>query len=594
MFVISWMVGTICALTCAEMSHQHTRMNTGTVLSGWCWGDISTEWGRTAISIGYNKRADFTFERCGFYNLTAGANNGGAVSLGLRGTHRFLFCEFKRVSTGVNGGAFWAGEAVNLIVHECLFDNVTAREGNGGVFVTFLPDIGGSLQVSNSEFIQCTCGTGSKGSICFCQTPLTKPLLANCTFDNCTISCSDTEKSMKYAIYFEIRGTEVPFTFRKCVFDLDVAFDSLFLFDTVGPVVFESDIFRRTKTQAPLIKYTWEAWKSVDVLNCEFSQATGTCDGVAIDTDRVSSATISNCTFDHCASQKPELGGVVIVRPATTDCQIYDCHFIANSCQNQTLSLRLMVISSITVTGCRFSSHVGAFPVLKADGEGALLSICDCCFEDNVLDAGRTGIIAFPEGKSASLIHCQFLSNQATVTLSKCSKFSFDSCYFLVLPGKAFYPIIRDNGTPRIKIARSSFGNLGAEPAGGSFCVRIDNKDCQVTVSRSCFGSSRDSAISGGQQHVTDTVFGEDCQPPDWDPSESVEPDPESESPWDPDESTAPPFPADSDFPTGAVVGGVLGGVAFVAIVCGVAYGLVRRKRKGNGTEGVPQEPLLQ
>lgn len=279
------------------------------------------------------------------------------------------------------------------------------------------------------------------------------------------------------------------------------------------------------------MKYTWEAWKSVEVLNCEFLQATGSCDGVAIDTDRVSSATISNCTFDHCTSQKPQQGGVVIVRTATTDCQIYDCHFIANSCQNQTLSLRLMVTSSITITGCSFSNHIGSFPVLKADGDGALLSVCDCCFEDNILDAGRTGIIAFPEGKSASLIHCQFLNNQATVTLSKCSKFSFDSCYFLVSPGKAFYPIIRDNGTPKIEVTSCGFANMGAEPAGGSFCVRIDNKDCKVTVSRSCFGSSRDSAISGGQQHVTDTVFGEDCQVPDWDPSESaVVPDPESES----------------------------------------------------------------
>ena len=610
------MIATVRSLlTCDSMSNSGIILDTASELSGLCWSGISQSAGGTAVKADSSTTSgDVHFERCGFYDLTATSSSadGGAVSLSIQGNVAFLFCEFKTVKTNNKGGGFYSGNTESLIVHGCLFEDVSAPDANGGAFWVSLNREKGFLEVSDSQFLECVCGTGrwgGHGSVCYCTLAGSpKPTLANCTFDNCNISCSQLEKALSYAMYLDTAGNEFPVTFRKCRFNLDATFESeLLLFDTTGPVVFEYDCFNGTKTGASLIKYTWDAWKSLEVVECDFLHVTAECDGIAVDTDGVSSVIISNCTFEDCISQTQGVGGVVVVRATTTACQISNCHFTANSCNSEAHSLRLFT-SSVNVTGCSFSSHTGTLPVIKVEGGSALLStgdfvMSDCRFENNSLDGAQTGVITFPEDKIVRFSVCQFLSNQASVTLSKCAKLSFDYCYFFVSLGEeTYYPVIRDNGTPVLEVTHCSFAHSGDEPNGGVSYVQIDNSECQATVSQSCFGSSQGSAITGGNQDVSDdTVFGEDCKPPEGDPipDSPAEPEPEpdpdsaSQSPIVPGEdSTTVPLPLDSgdEFPTGAVVGGIFGALAFIAIVCVVVYVLVRRRRQGSASESLNPE----
>lgn len=596
-------------LTCNIMSDSGISVSTSSVLSGLCWSSISGETkGLAVVSGSTNENGDIYFERCGFYDITGTgfSAEGGAVSLTLQGKVAFVSCEFKRVSAEGGGGGFYLRNTESLVVSECLFEDVSASGYYGGAFYVTLNRESGFLQVGDSQFLECI--SGSKGSICYCTLAgYPKPTLANCTFDNCNISCSKLEQTLSYAVYLDTAGNEFPVTFRKCLFNLDATFDSeLLLFDTTGPVVFEYDSFNGTKTGASLVKYTWDAWKSLEVVECDFLHVTAECDGIAIDTEGVSSVIISNCTFEDCISQTQGIGGVVVVRADTTACQISNCHFTGNSCSSEAHSLRIFT-SSVNVTGCSFSSHTGALPVIKVEGGSALLSIGDftishCLFENNSLDGAQTGVITFPEDKVVRFSACQFLNNQASVTLSKCTKLAFEYCYFFVSLGETYYPVIRDNGTPVLEVTHCSFAHSGDEPNGGVSYVQIDNSECQATVSQSCFGSSQGSAIQGGNQDVSDdTVFGEDCKPPELDPipDSPVEPEPEP----DPDsasqpiivpgeDSTTVPLPLDSgdEFPTGAVVGGIFGAIAFIAIVCVVVYVLVRRRRQGSASESLNPE----
>lgn len=320
---------------------------------------------------------------------------------------------------------------------------------------------------------------------------------------------------------------------------------------------------------------------------------TAACDGSVVDSDGVTSVVLSNCTFGSCTTTAGTGGGVVVIRDKTTESQILDCHFIANSCGAGVLSLRIISTSFVNLTGCTFSSHTGDFPVLKAEGSSALQStgdflINDCLFKDNSLAGDKTGIAAFPSDKIVQFENCTFTNNKASVTLTKCSKVVFDLCFFIFSLDNPYYPVIRDNGTPELHITRCSFTGT---PSDGSKYVIISS-ECTPTISQSCFGSDENNAIeippdsdiaNGGNK------FGVECEAP-WDEVPGPGPDPGSDPGPDPGDGTdknpsldipPPENPSlDDDFPYGAVIGGVVGAIAAVAVVVVLVFFFVLKKRR--------------
>ena len=561
-----------CSITCETPAETYTS-DSGSSFIGMCWSDLKTQ----AVKANL-KGGEMYFERCGFYNVNYG-NDGGAVYINGDGNHVFKYCEFKQVSTAeYRGGGFFMENVASVLVHGCTFEEASAPGWLGGAFCVRPSKSGGFVYIRDTEFSECTAGTYD-GAVGHCEVT-GSAALQNCTLENCSISYSQT-KELKSCIYLSMKGADVPLIVKDCVFIFSVSFSSQCLhLSTGGTVVFEGDVFNGIQSENALVKYGTYEWSKLNVFDCEFQQVVAPCDGAVIDTDSIPSVTVSNSTFKECKATSGTLGGVVLIRASTTSCQITGCNFVANSCPAQVHSLRIVSTSAVNLTGCSFSGHTGALPVLKADEDTSLLSssdflLVDCVFDENSLDGSQTGIIAFPADKVVYFSRCAFTNNQATVTLTKCAKASYDQCFFNVSLDKGtYYPVIKDNGTPEIDIIGCSFAHSGTEPDGGVTYVQV-SETCKANITQSCFGSSEGSAVSG--VGASDSVFGAECEVP-WEPT----PAPPDEKP-DEDVTTTPdanPPPADSPFPYGAVIGGVIGAIAFIAIVAVVIYFVILRRHR--------------
>ena len=151
----------------------------------------------------------------------------------------------------------------------------------------------------------------------------------------------------------------------------------------------------------------------------------------------------------------------------------------------------------------------------------------------------------------------------------------FDFCFFTVSLDDAPVPVIRDNGTPEIQITGCSFAHTGTEPEGGSTYqyVLIENKECNTVISQNCFSSDDKNAIQlpSGANVGNGNEFGAECQEP-WNPPEQ----PGSSGNTDPED----PPSLNDDFPYGPVIGGVIGGIAVIAVLAVlIFFFVVRRKR---------------
>lgn len=548
----------VAGLDCDVMNGETVSTNTATSLTGHCWDGSS----KHVVSIP-SGNGIVTLERCGFYSINSGSSDGGAVATSGVGV-TFLLCEFKDVTTSEVGGGFCVRTSPVISVDSCLFEHVGEGAWRGGVFyATPTAD----LDVRNSQFVQLLKVTD--GSLCYCEQ--TTP--SNFTFENCTFSCNQSE-TLTSGFYCAFNNKDVPITVRDCVFNCDASFSSyLFYFKSKGDIVFEQDTFNGIGTDKSLMTGFNAAWKTLQVLGCDFQNVTTPCP--AIDTQDIVSVVIDNCSFENCNSTAGEeeetQGGVVVIGAETTQFTISTCRFIANSCTKGVHSLHILSSSAFNLTNCTFSGHVGSLPVLKAETPAASLlssdefALVDCVFEENALDGKTTGIVTFPQDKAVRIERCSFVDNKASVTQTQCTKIVYDSCFFNVSLDDSYCPPIGDYGTPAIEIISCSFAHYGATGDDSDpVYVEITGENCQVNVSDACFGSGETNAISGGNVTQSGSQFGADCQPP-WAPPPEIS---ESQEIEDPD-----------DFPLAAVVGGVVGAVVVIVIIVVIVVLLTRRKK---------------
>ena len=605
---IEGMIGFACLLAHVGCLTCDASRYTGSASSfiGLCWsfGDTTSSPGAAvSVTVPDSESTTTYFENCRFYNMGTKSQNGGAVYINGKGTHEFHFCEFNNVQGGGSGGAICAENIWNVVVDTCIFDKVQALKG-GALYFTMTTDTK-TCQVSGSQFVDCIVVEESfygevykyDGAVAYFSPPpasAVKVALAECTFENCSISYSQTEPlAFLSCIYLELTTTESPVTFQDCVFNgAGNTYEEYYLkILECQRLLLKNNTFNQVKITGtnPLLKPD-EACKSLEVLDCDFQTVTSACDGSVVDSQGITSVTLDNCSFGSCSATETTSGGVVVVSAGTGECQVIDCKFVANSCDKGVHSLRIISTSFVNLTRCTFSGHTGSLPVLLADGGSALQStndflINDCVFNDNSL-SDITGVIVFPTDKSVQFDRCTFTNNQASVTLTKCSKMSFDFCFFTV-SGDATVPVIRDNGTPELQITGCSFAHTGTEPEGGSTYqyVVIENEKCNAVISQNCFSSDNKNAIQlpSGANVGNGNEFGAECQEP-WNPPEQ----PGSSGNTDPE---VPP-PASSDpilndeFPYGPVIGGVIGGIAVIAVLAIlIFFFVVRRKRQPTQTE---------
>ena len=604
---VEGMIGITCLLAHVGCLTCDASRYTGSASSfiGLCWsfnGKTGTSKG-SAVSMTVPESTNTYFENCRFYDMATKSQNGGAVYINGKGTHEFHFCEFKNVQGGGSGGAICVENIWNVVVDTCIFDKVQAPQG--GAFYVVLTTGGQFIHINDSEFLDCISVKDSMfdtmydGAVGYCSGPIGSAMegsLAKCTFDNCSISYSqETEATFISSIYLELTTTEMPVTFQNCVFNSPgITYTEHFLsLLSCEKLLLKNNTFNQVKITGtnPLLKPD-KACKSLEVLDCDFQTVTSACDGSVVDSQGITSVTLDNCSFGSCSATATTSGGVVVVSAGTGECQVIDCKFVANSCDKGVHSLRIISTSFVNLTRCTFSGHTGSLPVLLADGGSALQStndflINDCVFNDNSLSSKDTGVIVFPTDKSVQFDRCTFTNNQASVTLTKCSKMSFDFCFFTVSLDDAPVPVIRDNGTPELQIRGCSFAHTGTEPEGGSTYqyVVIENEKCNAVISQNCFSSDDKNAIQlpSGANVGNGNEFGAECQEP-WNPPEQ----PGSSGNTDPE---VPP-PASSDpilndeFPYGPVIGGVIGGIAVIAVLAIlIFFFVVRRKRQPTQTE---------
>ena len=597
MIGIVYLLAHVGCLTCGESSADRYESSTGSSFIGLCWSyGGKTMYGKGAavnVVVPDSESTNTYFENCRFYDMGTQGQDGGAVYINGKGTHEFHFCEFKNVKGANNGGAFYAEQVWNVIVDTCIFENIQALKG--GAFYVVLTTGGKTFQVNDSQFVDCVCLEDSfwgevykyDGSVGCCTGPTggaADGVLANCTFDNCSISYSQPEVSAFLScIFLELTTTETPVTFQDCVFNAaGITYDEYYLkISEVDKLVLKNNKFNQVKITGtnPLLKPD-AACKSLEVVDCDFQTVTAACDGSVVDSQDITSVRLDNCSFGSCSATGTTSGGVVVVKADISECQIIDCKFVANSCDKGVHSLRIISTSFVNLTRCTFSSHTGSLPVLLADGGSALQStndflINDCVFQDNSFSSNDTGVIVFPTDKSVQFDRCTFTNNQASVTLTKCSKMSFDFCFFTVSLDDAPVPVIRDNGTPEIQITGCSFAHTGTEPDGGVTYkyVVIENEECNTSISQTCFSSEDQYAIQvpSGANVGTGNKFGAECQEP-WNPPDQ----PGSSGNTDPED----PPSLNDDFPYGPVIGGVIGGIAVIAVLAVlIFFFVVRRKR---------------
>lgn len=545
----------VAGLDCDVMNVETVNTNTATSFTGQCWDGFSKHVVNIQLANGI-----VAFERCGFYNINSGSSEGGAVATNQVGV-TFLFCEFQDVTTNDMGGGFSVRTSPVISVDSCIFERIGQGAWRGGVFyATPTAD----LDVRNSQFVQLLKATD--GALCYCDTPA-----SNFTFENCTVSCNESE-ALTSGFYCSFGNKDVPMTVRDCVFNCDTYFSSyLFYFKSKGDVVFEQDTFNGIGTERSLMTGFNAAWKSLQVLGCDFQYVTTPCP--AIDTQDIVSVVIDNCSFENCNStvgeEEETQGGIVVIGAATTQFTISTCRFIANSCTKGVHSLYIISSSAFNLTNCTFAGHVGSLPVLKAETPAASLlssdefALVDCVFEENALDGKTTGIVTFPQDKEVRLERCSFVDNKASVTQTQCTKIVYDSCFFNVSLDGSYCPPIGDYGTQAIEIISCSFAHFGATSGDKDpVYVEIKDENCQVNVSDACFGSGETNAISGGNVTQTGSQFGANCQPP-WAPPAEIE-----DGDGDPD-----------DFPLAAVVGGVVGAVVVIVIIVVIVVLVTRRKK---------------
>lgn len=606
------------SIMCEGESEGRYSLTSGSSFNGLCWSDVTEYAAGAAVYVSpTNGVAETYFENCRFYSLhSKSSNGGGAVYIDSGGTHEFHFCEFKDVKSNGKGGAFYASNAQNIVVDSCIFEGAQC-ESWGGAFTVVLTSGSEFLHVRHAKFLDCFCLETEfygetylyDGAVAYCEGPTGggSGSLASFTFENCTVSYSEQKPHLS-CIYVDLTTTEMPLTFQDCVFNAaPAAFREAFLKITnCENVLLKGDSFDEVSVTgaSPLLapapsNDTPYKWKSLEVVDCDFQSVTSACDGSVVDSQNiVTSIILSNCTFGSCTTTAGTGGGVVVIRDTTTESQILDCHFIANSCTAGVLSLRIISTSFVNLTGCTFSSHTGDLPVLKAEGSSALKStgdflINDCVFKDNSLSGDKTGIVAFPSDKIVQFENCTFTNSKASVTLTKCSKVVFDLCFFIVSQDNPYYPVIRDNGTPELHITRCSFTRTGTPPDGCTDCKYvIISQECKPTITQSCFGSDEEYAIeipSDANIANGENKFGVECEAP-WEQLPGPEPEPattiDDNEPGDgtdknPSLDIPPENPSlDDDFPYGAVIGGVVGAIVAIAVVVVLVFFFVVKKRR--------------
>ena len=565
-----------------------------TAFESLCWqGELSNGGGAVHILMGSAMTIEFV--SCGFHDLVAGGD-GGAVYVNWQVNFCFTGCEFTNVKSGGNGGAVTSEQALTCLVQNCVFNDLKA-DGFGATFYLKMNSNEPVFRVIDTKFSKCiSISFNPEGSICHCTMSKAGAEGADSfRFENCEFTDTDQADEMKTGIQCAWSANSLAeMKIKNCTFDLARPFSTAALYlQSKGPVIIEETVFKKINGGGWLNSYERS---KLDVRDSQFIEVKGEQDGIAIDTQDITAVNLDNVTFSRCSTTMSTLGGVVLVRSSTQSCTVNECRFIGNSCMSEAQSLRVVLPSAVVISGCTFSSHTGAVPVLKVEGqlETDDFTLTDCHFKDNTLDE-NAGLIVFPVGKTTQCKGCWFWNNQGTITTNWGQVAAFEDCRFRVSfsnDQQTHTPVKQESGATEFTFLKCVFVHGGTVPndAVGIFLSVTDAATLNVT--ECCFETDQTTSISGGQQTVKDTNFSSsDCiiepddppEPPivvttDIDYTQSgIGPDEGDSSELDPtrDDSSESP----NKNPTGAIVGGVIGALVVVAVVVLLIYFLVLKRR---------------
>ena len=613
--LLCWAAGSLECAAAEERYVCNARDCTPqTLFSGVCWSGINGGFpaGGGAVYVNVlNGAPNIEFRFCGFSDIKM-SGSGGAVYINAAGQVSFVSCEFSNIESRDSGGAVYIATGGPFVVRDTDFTDVRSG-GFGGAFYAQLTQGAASVQVIDSSFVKCVCGVGwsrlQSGTICYCT--LTTPGTQGTDlwkFESCEFR--EMSEKMASGVYCACTGNnQANMKIKNCTFNIVGLFEHGALdLQSNGPLIIEETIFNNMNGGF-LYHSPSNPPAKVDIRDSRFNEATSEREGVVIDTQDIKTVNLDNVTFNGCKSSatvSTASGGVVLVRSSTTTCEVNECKFYGNNIESQTHALCLILVlpSSVVISGCTFSSHAGAVPVLKveeASGTSKLLETYDftltnCHFEDNNLDA-NAGLIVFPGGaKTTQCKGCWFLNNQGTIC-TQWTQCAFEECRFRVSVSdqQLHTPVKQEPSDAQAEFTflKCIFVHSGSLPDGAEGIFLSVAESTILNLTDCCFDTNEPTSISGGQQTLTNTNFSDsECiispddppEPPIVIPTEGIEstqsdigPDEEDSSELDPTRDDSSESPSKS--PTGAIVGGVIGALAAVAVVVLLVYFLVLRKR---------------
>jgi predicted outer membrane repeat protein len=249
---------------------------------------------------------DCTFQSVS--NTAGGANNGGAISLAgtlTNGTHTVRNCTFTDVhqSGSGGGGAIWNDDG-NLVVDNCLFQNVRTTEpkGGGGAIECSAGNVPGSVWIGNSKFFNITAGTANSaaahGGAIQIQERIDPVTIVGCVFSNTSSGVHGGAVYLGLATPAQVRTID-RCTFIKCTNSVATYDGGAVYFGNAGAgsrIVNSVFANNRSADDGGAV-YLAAAGSTLDLIHCTFYTNSATDQGGGIYVTASTFLSVTNCIF---------------------------------------------------------------------------------------------------------------------------------------------------------------------------------------------------------------------------------------------------------------------------------------------------------
>lgn len=400
---------------------------------------------------------------CIFYNNSA-ANKGGAIRIGVGGTHTISNCTFvgnkttaEGTTTEYGGGAIMtqSGPTVNIV--GCVFESNTSATFGGA-----LKPNSGTMNVTNCVFGNANDNTKGNsayhGGAIYHQGSNVKIYGSKFYYNSATKNGG--------AIYNRNPLTIDNYGEIACEF---VGNNS----GQYGGAIYEENRWDSTNNKDVLVEWrvngaTFTANKStaggaicnfekLTVTNCVFTEneATASSNGGGAIWSSGYVLTVENSEF---TSNKADLGGAILSRNALT---VTETDFKSNTAKTKGGAARIESNAATTFTDCDFISNSApsAGAISRESSGGGTLNFSKCNFEGNFATTGEGGAMLLQSNPSTTIDNCTFTGNTA----------------------KTYGGAIKNNSvTNAMQINNSTFTENSAESKGGAIYDQT-NKTYYVT-----------------------------------------------------------------------------------------------------------------